>query len=128
MEVCRKQGWLNFVFLNNQLRNGGCSNISWSLAVQVHFYALFPLSLLLLRPRMPGFRCGLTMLTTLSLLLLLVITMSSPWMPVGFVATRHICCEANLSGSGWHGCRGCCAGTASAGRQAAAFQRSFWAA
>ena len=56
MEVCRKQGWMNLAFLNNQLRNGGCFNISWSLAVQVQFYALFPLGLLLLRPRMPRFR------------------------------------------------------------------------
>lgn len=55
-EVCRKQGWRNLVFLNNQLSNGGCFNISWSLAVQVHFYLLFPLGLLLLRPKRAGFR------------------------------------------------------------------------
>ncbi len=47
---------MNLVFLNNQLQNGGCYNIAWSLAVQVHFYALLPLGLLLLRPRLPGFR------------------------------------------------------------------------
>lgn len=56
MELCRGQGWMNLVFLNSQLPNGGCYNISWSLAVQVQFYALLPLGLLLLRPRMPGFR------------------------------------------------------------------------
>ena len=58
-EVCNSLGWLNLVFLNNQHQNGGCFNISWSLAVQVHFYTLFPLGLILLRPKAPGFRWGI---------------------------------------------------------------------
>ena len=57
-EVCSRLGWLNLVFLNNQHQNGGCFNISWSLAVQVHFYILFPLGLILLRPKSPEFRWG----------------------------------------------------------------------
>ena len=56
LEVCREHGWRNFIFLNNQLPMGGCFNISWSLAVQVHFYVLFPLGVLLLRPKTSGFR------------------------------------------------------------------------
>jgi peptidoglycan/LPS O-acetylase OafA/YrhL len=54
--VCKHKGWRNFVFLNNQLPNGGCFNISWSLAVQMQFYLMFPLVLLLLQPQTSGFR------------------------------------------------------------------------
>ena len=47
---------MNLVFLNNQLQNGGCFNTTWSLAVQMQFYAMLPLCLVLLRPRTLGFR------------------------------------------------------------------------
>ena len=49
--------WRTFAFLHNQQRAGGCFHTTWSLAVQMRFYALFPPALLLLRPRAPGFRC-----------------------------------------------------------------------
>ena len=57
--VCQKMGWTNFLFANNQLPNGGCMNTTWSLAVQMQFYAVLPLALLILRPRTPGFRWAL---------------------------------------------------------------------
>jgi peptidoglycan/LPS O-acetylase OafA/YrhL len=56
-EVCRsRKAFANFLFQNNQLINGGCYNITWTLAVQMQFYLLFPLCLLLLQPRRRGFR------------------------------------------------------------------------
>lgn len=61
--VCQKMGWTNFLFANNQLPNGGCMNTTWSLAVQMQFYAVLPLALLMLRPRTPGFRQALISLT-----------------------------------------------------------------
>ncbi|BDA41092.1 probable nose resistant to fluoxetine protein 6 at N-terminal half [Coccomyxa sp. Obi] len=54
--VCQKKAWTNFLFTNNQLANGGCFNTSWSLAVQMQFYAVLPLALVMLKPRTPGFR------------------------------------------------------------------------
>ena len=56
LEVCGRHWWLNFAFVNNQQTIGGCFNISWSLAVQMQFYLLLPVWLLLLRPKAPGFR------------------------------------------------------------------------
>lgn len=56
--VCRDKAWTNFLFTNNQLANGGCYNTSWSLAVQMQFYAVLPLALVMLRPRAPAFRCA----------------------------------------------------------------------
>ncbi|BDA41091.1 hypothetical protein COCOBI_01-7460 [Coccomyxa sp. Obi] len=58
-EVCRsKKALANFLFQNNQLANGGCYNITWTLAVQMQLYLLLPLALLLLRPQRRGFRKG----------------------------------------------------------------------
>ncbi|CAL8466626.1 g6162 [Coccomyxa elongata] len=58
-EVCRSRKALaNFLFRNNKLANGGCYNITWTLAVQMHVYLLLPLALLLLRPQRRGFRTG----------------------------------------------------------------------
>ena len=55
-EACRAV-WKTFAFLHNQQSAGGCFHTTWSLAVQMRFYLLFPLALLLLRPKAPGFGC-----------------------------------------------------------------------
>ncbi|KAK9907547.1 hypothetical protein WJX75_005734 [Coccomyxa subellipsoidea] len=46
----------NIFFVHNQQPGGGCYTTTWSLAVQMQFWCMFPLALLLLRPQMPGFR------------------------------------------------------------------------
>jgi peptidoglycan/LPS O-acetylase OafA/YrhL len=56
VEVSGKSLWRNLVLLNNQMDLGGCFATTWSLCVQMQFYAVFPLALLLLRPHRPGFR------------------------------------------------------------------------
>ena len=68
--MCREKAWTNFLFTNNQLANGGCYNTSWSLAVQMQFYAVLPLALVMLRPRTPGFRCATNLLWYLMFLIL----------------------------------------------------------
>ncbi len=40
-------------------------NTTWSLAVQIQFYTVLPLALLMLRPRAAGFRCALHVATPL---------------------------------------------------------------
>ncbi|KAK9819568.1 hypothetical protein WJX81_007717 [Elliptochloris bilobata] len=55
-EHCPRRMWANLAFVNNSLAMGGCFGTTWSLAVQMQFYAVFPLLLVLLRPRTPGFR------------------------------------------------------------------------
>jgi peptidoglycan/LPS O-acetylase OafA/YrhL len=55
--VCEsRRGVANYLFQNNHLSNGGCYNTTWTLAALMHFYTLFPLALLLLRPRRAGFK------------------------------------------------------------------------
>ncbi|KAK9841795.1 hypothetical protein WJX81_003721 [Elliptochloris bilobata] len=55
-DQCARNLWANIVFAHNALPMGGCYSITWSLAVQMQFYAVFPLLLVLLRPSTPGFR------------------------------------------------------------------------
>jgi peptidoglycan/LPS O-acetylase OafA/YrhL len=57
--VCEsRRGVANYLFQNNHLSNGGCYNITWTLAAQMHFYILFPLVLVVLQPHAPGFKSG----------------------------------------------------------------------
>jgi hypothetical protein len=56
-EYCPRLLWASFAFVNNALPFAGCASHTWSMAVQMQFYALAPLTLLLLRPRSPAFRC-----------------------------------------------------------------------
>ncbi len=44
--------------MNNMLPFAGCASHTWSTAVQMQFFLLAPLVLLLLRPAFPNFRCG----------------------------------------------------------------------
>jgi peptidoglycan/LPS O-acetylase OafA/YrhL len=54
--ACATSLWRNFTFTNNMVDFAGCWNITWSLCVQMQFYAAFPLALLALQPQKPGFR------------------------------------------------------------------------
>lgn len=53
---CPSQLWASFAFVNNLLPFAGCASHTWSTAVQMQFYLMAPLALLLLRPKEPGFR------------------------------------------------------------------------
>lgn len=55
-EQCSKNMSYNVFFAQNQLPTFGCFTVAWSLAVQMQFWFIFPLVLLLLRPQTPGFR------------------------------------------------------------------------
>ena len=55
---CPRLLWASFAFLNNLLPFAGCASHTWSTAVQMQFYALVPLVLVMLRPKAPAFRCG----------------------------------------------------------------------
>ena len=61
-DQCERNLWASFALVHNLLPMGGCFSITWSLAVQMQFYACFPVLLVLLRPCAPGFRhapvCG----------------------------------------------------------------------
>ncbi len=61
-DQCERNLWASFALVHNLLPMGGCFSITWSLAVQMQFYACFPVLLVLLRPSAPGFRhapvCG----------------------------------------------------------------------
>ncbi len=61
IDVCRsREALANLVFQNNQLAAGGCYNTTWTIAVQMQFYLLVPLALLLLRLPKRGFRWSFT--------------------------------------------------------------------
>lgn len=53
---CPRLLWASFAFVNNMLPFAGCASHTWSTAVQMQFFLLAPLVLLLLRPALPGFR------------------------------------------------------------------------
>eukprot|EP00884_Botryococcus_braunii_P020302 jgi/Botrbrau1/6956/Bobra.0215s0033.1 len=55
-EMCKDALWANFVFAQNQFPFGGCSTFLWTLAVQIQFYLLLPVLLLLLQPSRKNFR------------------------------------------------------------------------
>lgn len=55
---CPRLLWASFAFVNNMLPFAGCASHTWSTAVQMQFFLLAPLCLLLLRPKSPGFRCA----------------------------------------------------------------------
>lgn len=54
-EMCNNAMSYNVFFTQNQLPASGCFTVAWSLAVQMQFWFIFPL-VLLLRPQTPGFR------------------------------------------------------------------------
>lgn len=56
--LCKNTMRYNIIFAQNQLPTFGCYTIAWSLAVQMQFWFIFPLALLLLQPQTKGFRCG----------------------------------------------------------------------
>ena len=56
LDNCPRRLWASFAFVNNRLPYAGCAAHTWSAAVQMQFYALAPLALLLMRPRSPFFR------------------------------------------------------------------------
>ena len=56
MSYCKSSMLHNIFFINNQQPVGGCYTISWSLAVQMQFWCLFPLLLVALQPHILGFR------------------------------------------------------------------------
>jgi peptidoglycan/LPS O-acetylase OafA/YrhL len=56
LEVCRTSMLHNVFFAHNQLPAAGCYLTTWSLAVQMQFWCLFPLFLLIMSPQSPGFR------------------------------------------------------------------------
>eukprot|EP00884_Botryococcus_braunii_P009350 jgi/Botrbrau1/18416/Bobra.0072s0009.1 len=72
-DICKEAKWANFFFAQNQYPMSGCMGYTWSLAVQVQFYLILPIILLLLRPSAPNFRwrvfwtCVATSLTVLVL-------------------------------------------------------------
>ncbi|BDA44071.1 hypothetical protein COCOBI_05-2550 [Coccomyxa sp. Obi] len=53
---CPRLLWASFAFVNNMLPFAGCASHTWSTAVQMQFFLLAPLVLLLLRPALPGLR------------------------------------------------------------------------
>lgn len=55
-EYCHLTLPLNFLLMNNFVGFGGCGTQYWSLSAQMHFYIVFPLFLLALKPRCAGFR------------------------------------------------------------------------
>ncbi|BDA51508.1 hypothetical protein COCOBI_19-0630 [Coccomyxa sp. Obi] len=55
-DQCNNAMSYNVFFAQNQLPTFGCFTVAWSLAVQMQFWFMFPLVLLLLRPQTPGFR------------------------------------------------------------------------
>ncbi len=105
------------MFQNNQLASGGCYSISWTLAVQMQFYLLFPLCLLLLQPRKRGFRyileaaclalldmhahLSLTVHTKaaeihIEMATMMVHKLGWIWRGMPFIASCVICCELML--------------------------------
>ena len=56
LDNCPRRLWASFAFVNNRLPYAGCASHTWSVAVQMQFYALAPLALLLMQPRSPFFR------------------------------------------------------------------------
>jgi peptidoglycan/LPS O-acetylase OafA/YrhL len=59
MGNCPAGLWRNLAFLVNFRNDQACGGHLWTLSLQVQFYAAFPLLLLALRPRQPGFRTRL---------------------------------------------------------------------
>ncbi|CAL8465660.1 g5196 [Coccomyxa elongata] len=55
-DQCNNAMSYNVFFAQNQLPASGCFTVAWSLAVQMQFWFIFPLVLLLLRPQTPGIR------------------------------------------------------------------------
>lgn len=57
-DVCKETKWANFFLAQNQYPMSGCMGYTWSLAVQVQFYLILPIVLLLLQPSVRNFRWG----------------------------------------------------------------------
>ncbi|KAL4457911.1 hypothetical protein ABPG75_012776 [Micractinium tetrahymenae] len=56
---CPGAAWVNLLFAQNWLGVRACATHFWTVALQVQFFAAFPLLLWALRPRAPGFRARL---------------------------------------------------------------------
>lgn len=53
---CPRLLWASFAFVNNYLPYAGCVSYTWSMAVQMQFYVILPMFLLLCNPASPSFQ------------------------------------------------------------------------